>query len=95
MARGVDIWAAKIVIELRDSGQPLKLICACPYDGFEKSWSAEWQERYRDVLAKSDHTVYVCKHCGCVRGDSWVVSRKWRQLLDAIGVLWYTIMAEL
>ena len=35
MARGVDIWAAEIVIKLRDAGQPLKLMCACPYDGFE------------------------------------------------------------
>ena len=81
MARGVDIWAAEIVIELRDSGQPLKLICACPYDGFEKSWSAEWQERYRDVLAKSDHTVYVCKHYsrGCFQiRNEWMVNHSAR-----------------
>lgn len=81
MARGVDIWAAEIVIELRDSGQPLKLMCACPYDGFEKSWSSEWQERYRDVLAKSDHTVYVCKHysrsCFQIRNE-WMVNHSAR-----------------
>lgn len=28
MARGVDIWAAEIVLRLRDEGQPIKLICA-------------------------------------------------------------------
>ncbi len=81
MARGVDIWAAEIVIELRDSGQPLKLICACPYDGFEKSWSSEWQERYKAVLAKSDHTVYVCKYynrdCFQIRNE-WMVNHSAR-----------------
>lgn len=35
MARGVDIWAAQIVLKLRDEGQSVKLMCACPYDGFE------------------------------------------------------------
>lgn len=27
MALGVDIWAAEIVISLRDNGYPLKLMC--------------------------------------------------------------------
>lgn len=33
MARGTDIWAAEIVLQLRDEGEPLKLICASPYEG--------------------------------------------------------------
>ena len=36
MARGVDIWAAQIVLTLRDEGYDVKLMCACPYDGFER-----------------------------------------------------------
>lgn len=44
MARGVDIWAAQIVLKLRDEGLDVKLICACPYEGFERSWSQEWQK---------------------------------------------------
>lgn len=36
MARGVDIWAAEIVLKLRRKGAPIKLICACPYEGFEE-----------------------------------------------------------
>ena len=42
MARGVDIWAAEIVLRLRNEGQNVKLICASPYEGFERGWSAEW-----------------------------------------------------
>lgn len=37
MARGVDIWAAEIVLRLRDAGAPIHLICASPFEGFEKS----------------------------------------------------------
>ena len=44
MARGVDIWAAQIVLKLRDEGCNVRLICACPYEGSERSWSQEWQK---------------------------------------------------
>ena len=39
MARGVDIWASEIVLRLRDEGKPIYLICASPFEGFERSWS--------------------------------------------------------
>ena len=35
MAPGVDIWAAEIVLQLRDKGADIKLICAIPFEGFE------------------------------------------------------------
>lgn len=37
MARGVDIWAAEIALQLRSNGYAIKLICALPYEGFEKN----------------------------------------------------------
>lgn len=54
MARGVDIWAAEIIIELKNIGYDLKLICAIPYDGFESKWSKEWQIRYNNIICNSD-----------------------------------------
>ena len=39
MARGVDIWAAEVVLRLRDTGSPIHLIAASPYQGFERAWS--------------------------------------------------------
>lgn len=81
MARGVDIWAAEIVLKLRDSGQPLKLMCACPYDGFEKSWGQDWKDRYNSILKKADHTVYVCQHYsrGCFQiRNEWMVNHSSR-----------------
>ena len=58
MARGVDLWAAETVLNLRDAGEPLRLICASPYKGFEARWSREWQERYQRVTEKRRPTCY-------------------------------------
>ena len=54
MARGVDIWAAEIVLRLRDAGEAVRLICACPYQGFERGWKQSWQERYQAILSAAD-----------------------------------------
>lgn len=57
MAPGVDIWAAEIVIRLRDEEHlPLKLIAAVPHPGFENRWSVDWQKRYAAVMAAADLT---------------------------------------
>ena len=50
MARGTDIWAAEIVLRLRDEGQPIKLVCASPYEGVDRGWKREWRERYQHVI---------------------------------------------
>lgn len=77
MARGVDIWAAQIVLSLRDEGYPVKLMCACPYDGFEEGWKREWQEQYKTILATADFVKYVCdgysRSCFQIRNE-WMVS---------------------
>lgn len=77
MARGVDIWAAQIVLRLRDEGYPVKLMCACPYDGFEEGWKREWQEQYKTILATADFVKYVCdgysRSCFQIRNE-WMVS---------------------
>lgn len=54
MARGVDIWAAEIVLRFRDAGEAVRLICACPYQGFERGWKQSWQERYQAILSAAD-----------------------------------------
>ena len=59
MAAGTDIWAAEIVLRLRSEGQPIRLICASPYNGFEKSWSSDWQDRYNAILRDADLVRYI------------------------------------
>lgn len=77
MARGVDIWAAQIVLTLRDEGGDVELMCACPYDGFECGWSQEWQARYKEILFSADVVQYVCagysRSCFQIRNE-WMVN---------------------
>lgn len=81
MARGVDIWAAEIVLRLKAEGLPLHLICASPYRGFEDRWSQEWQRRYSAILAAADLVKFVCpgysRSCFQIRNE-WMVDRSAR-----------------
>ena len=73
----MDIWAAQIVLMLRDEGYGVKLMCACPYDGFERGWSQEWQGQYKEILASADFVKYVCegysRACFQIRNE-WMVN---------------------
>ena len=81
MARGVDIWAAQIVLKLRSEGASIKLICACPYKGFERGWSREWQQQYKEIMELADWVEYVCENysrkCFQIRNE-WMVNHSAR-----------------
>ena len=81
MARGVDIWAAEIVLRLRDEGKPIHLICASPFEGVERSWSDDWKQRYNAVLVQADLVKFICKGysraCFQIRNE-WMVDRSAR-----------------
>ena len=77
MAPGVDIWAAEVVLELREQEQlPLKLIAASPHPGFENRWSLDWQKRYAAVMASADFIKEVSPQYsrGCYQiRNQWMV----------------------
>lgn len=81
MARGVDIWAAEIVLRLRDEGMPIHLICASPFEGFERSWSEDWKRRYNAVMHQADIVKFVSpgysRACFQIR-NVWMVDRSAR-----------------
>ena len=60
MARGVDIWAAELVLEEREAHPDIHLICALPYPGFETKWRAEWRLRYIAILNRADLIKTIC-----------------------------------
>ena len=60
MARGVDIWAAELLLECRAATPSLHLICALPYSGFERRWSPQWQTRYQAILQHADLIKTIC-----------------------------------
>jgi uncharacterized phage-like protein YoqJ len=59
MSRGVDLWAAQIVLRWREENQKIKLICASPYKGFEKRWPEAWENLYVSVLKQADHVRFI------------------------------------
>jgi len=77
MARGVDLWAAEIVLELRKQ-HPIALVCALPYEGFESNWSQQWQEKYREVLESANLVRVISREYsrGCFqKRNEWMVDR--------------------
>lgn len=76
MSRGVDIWAGEIVLDFRDSGVPIRLICASPYPGFERQWPIEWRQRYQTIMEKADLVRFISPgyHAGCFqKRNEWMV----------------------
>ncbi len=61
MARGVDLWAAEIVLGLRKRNQKIKLICAIPHEGFEARWSNGWKQLYWRVRENADLVRVISK----------------------------------
>ena len=55
MTYGVDIWAAEIVIRLKQSDPKLHLIAAIPFPGFEEEWAEDWCSRYRYLLSRAEY----------------------------------------
>lgn len=78
IARGVDIWAGEIVLQLRQTNPSIHLIAASPYQGFESRWAADWQRRYNAILEQADLVRFVCKGyskaCFQIRNE-WMVDR--------------------
>jgi len=81
MARGIDLWAALLVLELREENSKVKLICASPYEGFEKRWPEAWQTLYASVLEQADHVQFIGKGYSpdvFQRRNEWMVNHSAR-----------------
>lgn len=76
MARGVDIWAADIVIKLKRLYKNIELICALPMPDFEKGREAEEQSHYRQIISEADQVIivsqYYSRYCFQVRNEYMV-----------------------
>ncbi len=46
--------SGEIVLKLRNVGFPVKLICASPFPGLDRSWSDDWKQRYRQLSDAAD-----------------------------------------
>ena len=80
-ARGVDIWAAEIILSLRAKGMPLHLLYVVPFPGMEQNWDIDWQKRYRLILRQADMVHYLFpeynRNCFSLR-NQWMVDHSSR-----------------
>ena len=74
MARGVDIWAAEIVLARKADNPEIRLICAPPHPDFEKRWSAAWQARFQAILQQADLVKTICVEFSMA---SYQIRNKW------------------
>ncbi len=61
MQRGVDLWAAEIVMRLREemTDKDIHLFSAVAFRGMENQWEIDWQKRYHVVLKAANSVTYV------------------------------------
>jgi uncharacterized phage-like protein YoqJ len=76
MAPGVDIWAAEEILALKKGHPEIKLICAIPYDGFDRNWNTEWKEKFDAVKSQADEAYFICPksmRAAPIIRDKWMV----------------------
>ncbi len=69
LARGVDLWAGEIIMELKASGMPIKLVAAAPYKGHGDAFRGKDKYILGNILLKADETVYLSEKyfSGCMK----------------------------
>lgn len=76
VARGVDLWAADIVLLMKEEHPDIKLMCAVPFIGYDSRWSDKQRSECQRILKNADHVVTVCNGYsdGCFqRRNEWLV----------------------
>lgn len=61
LARGVDNWAADIIIELKIKGKDLKFVCVRPYEEYGNDWKGFDKWNLSHILEKADDIVTLSK----------------------------------
>jgi len=76
MQRGVDLWAAEILLKLKNEGREIQIIAACAFEGMEKGWGEEWKKIYFETreAASEVHAIsgYRSKWA-FIKRNEWMV----------------------
>lgn len=76
MARGVDQWAAELVLARRDAGQPVRLIAALPCPVKERGNGKARGMCQMSLLDQADavEVISPCYHRGCFhKRNAWMI----------------------
>lgn len=77
-AKGVDLWAAELVLRHRSARLGIRLVCAVPYRGFGLHWKDGHSELFADVLRAADAVYYISDSYSrpvYQRRNEWMVDR--------------------
>lgn len=68
MARGIDMWAARLVLDFKRQNPHIRLICAMPYRGHGSGFKGADRWELFNLLEEADQTVYVSEYYfkGCM-----------------------------
>lgn len=61
MARGMDLWAAQIVLNFRRAYPDIQLEAAIPFEGQHLTWNYRDQEIYNKVRSRCNHVTVLSK----------------------------------
>lgn len=59
MALGVDMWAARIVLKLKETYPHIKLVAAIPCLDHSSKWRVESKTEWQEIVDKADKVIYV------------------------------------
>ena len=62
MALGTDIWAAELVISLKEEHPSIRLVAAIPCPEQAKKWTPIQKKRYDDILSYCDEKIILSDH---------------------------------
>lgn len=77
-AKGVDFWAAKLVLKHRSIRLEIQLVCAVPYRGFGLHWKGGPSELFSKAIQAADSVHYICDSFSRFvyqRRNEWMVNR--------------------
>lgn len=87
MARGVDLWAGEMIVEMICSGKPLKLTAVFPYRNYESRYKGYEKWVGGRIISKAAQVVYLNEqyYRGCMRErNEYMVDRSSR-LIAVVG----------
>ncbi|HAG14659.1 MAG TPA: hypothetical protein DCG49_12485 [Ruminococcus sp.] len=62
MSQGIDLWAADIVLHIKQTHPSIRLIGASPYPEFGKKLRGSASYHYRSIMEAADTVIYVSHH---------------------------------
>ena len=76
MQRGVDLWAAEILLKLRNEGVNLRIIAACAFEGMEQRFDDDCKRLYHEILSVADEVNVILDRptkYAFIKRDEWMV----------------------